>query len=45
MATLDFKKKEVKISKPYYLTDNMDKDFNFFQEYFKDVKGKVPENY
>jgi len=45
MATLNFKKKEVKISEPYYLTNNMDDDFNFFQEFYKDVEGKIPENF
>ena len=27
MATLDFENKKVKISKPFYLTDNIDEDF------------------
>jgi len=44
MVTLNFKDKEIKISEPYYLTDNMEKDFNFFYNYYKDVVGKVPEN-
>jgi 1-acyl-sn-glycerol-3-phosphate acyltransferase len=44
MATLNFKKKEVKISEPYYLTNDMEKDFNFFHNYFKGVEGKIPEN-
>ncbi|MBT8316216.1 MAG: acyltransferase [Lutibacter sp.] len=44
MATLNFKKKEVKISEPYYLTNDMEKDFNFFHDYFKGVVGKIPEN-
>ena len=45
MITFDFKNKEVKISEPYYLTDNMEGDFNFFYEYYKGVKGKIPENF
>lgn len=45
MVTLDFGKKQVKISKPYYVTDNKDKDFDFFYNYFEGVKGKIPENY
>ncbi|MFK5959067.1 MAG: 1-acyl-sn-glycerol-3-phosphate acyltransferase [Lutibacter sp.] len=44
MITFNFKDKEVKVSKPYYLTDNKEKDFNFFHEYYKDVIGKIPEN-
>jgi 1-acyl-sn-glycerol-3-phosphate acyltransferase len=43
MATLNFKHKEVKISEPYYLTDSMENDFNFFHNYFKGVEGKIPE--
>jgi hypothetical protein len=43
MATLDFKNKQVKISEPYYLTANMEQDFDFFYAYFKDVVGKIPE--
>jgi 1-acyl-sn-glycerol-3-phosphate acyltransferase len=43
MATLDFKNKQVKISEPYYLTANMEQDFDFFYAYFKDVIGKIPE--
>ena len=45
MATLDFKKKEVKISEPYYLTDNMEEDFNFFHKYYEGAQGKIPENF
>jgi len=45
MATLDFGKKEVLVNKPYYLTDDMQADFNYFHEFFKDVKGKNPEQF
>jgi len=43
MATLDFKNKQVKISDPYYLTNDMEKDFDLFYTYFKEVEGKIPE--
>ncbi len=43
MVTMNFGDKEFKISEPYYLTDNKDEDFKVFYEYFKDVKGKIPE--
>ncbi|MEN8965378.1 MAG: acyltransferase, partial [Polaribacter sp.] len=43
MATLDFENKKVKISKPYYTTDNKEKDFELYHQFFKDVKGKNPE--
>ena len=44
MITFDFENKQVKISEPYYLTDNMESDFKAFYAYYKGVKGKVPEN-
>ena len=44
MITFNFKDKEVKVSEPYYLTDNMEKDFNFMHKYYEDVVGKIPEN-
>lgn len=43
MATLDFKNKQVKISEPYHLTDNKEKDFSYMRSYFEGVVGKVPE--
>ena len=43
MASLDFKHKQIKISKPYTLTDNMDLDFKHFHSYFDGVEGKHPE--
>ncbi|PWG04435.1 1-acyl-sn-glycerol-3-phosphate acyltransferase [Polaribacter aquimarinus] len=43
MATLDFGNKRVKISEPYYITGDMEKDFEVFYDFFKHVKGKNPE--
>ena len=43
MATLDFEHKCIKISEPYYTTDNKEKDFNVFYSFYKNVKGKNPE--
>lgn len=43
MFTLDFGKKQIAISEPYYLTDNMEDDFKHFYEFYKDVKGANPE--
>lgn len=43
MATLDFGNKQIKISKPYYVTENMEKDFEFFHSFYKNVKGKKIE--
>lgn len=43
MATLDFENKKVKISEPYYTTDNMEEDFKNFKTFFNNIKGKNPE--
>jgi 1-acyl-sn-glycerol-3-phosphate acyltransferase len=43
MATLDFENKKIKISEPYYLTEDIQKDFKVFDNFYKDVKGKNPE--
>jgi 1-acyl-sn-glycerol-3-phosphate acyltransferase len=43
MATLDFGNKKLKISEPYYTTENKDKDFAFFKGFYSNVKGKNPE--
>lgn len=40
MATLDFENKYVKISEPFYPTDNKEKDFEFMMSFFKNIKGK-----
>ena len=43
MATLDFGQKKVKISKPHYITSDIDKDFDTFHAFFEGVRGKKPE--
>ena len=43
MATLDFGKKKIKISKPHYITSNKDHDFDLFHAFFVGVRGKKPE--
>lgn len=43
MATLDFGKKEVKISEPYFPTDDKDTDFIYFNSFYDGVLGKKPE--
>ncbi len=45
MITLDYKYKQIKISKPYTLTDNMEADFKHFYHYFEGVQGKKPHLY
>ncbi len=43
MATLDFGKKQIKISEPYHPTDDKEKDFEYFHSFFDGVQGKKPE--
>ena len=43
MATLDFGKKQIKISDPFYTTDDQEKDFEYFHSFYEGVKGKKPE--
>ena len=43
MATLDFENKQIKFSEPYDTTDDKEKDFNHFDNFFKGVKGKHSE--
>ena len=43
MITLDFGKKENRISEPFYPTDNKEADFKFMKAFYKGVVGKVPE--
>jgi len=45
MTGLDYEKKKVIISEPYYLTDNEQQDIKIFREFFKDIKGKYPEKF
>jgi len=43
MFTLDFQNKQNRISEPFYPTDDIEVDFAFMKNFFKDVKGKIPE--
>ncbi len=45
MITFDFENKQVKVSDPYYLTGNMEEDFNFIYNFYRGIKGKIPENF
>ncbi|MEN8187023.1 MAG: 1-acyl-sn-glycerol-3-phosphate acyltransferase [Bacteroidota bacterium] len=45
LNTFDFGKKQYLISEPYYLTGDKQKDFTFFHNFYKDVKGKFPEQF
>lgn len=41
MFTLDFGRKQNKISEPFYPTDNIEADFEFMKNFYEGVKGKV----
>lgn len=43
MFTLDFGKKENRISEPFYPTNDMEADFEFMHNFYKGVIGKKPE--
>jgi 1-acyl-sn-glycerol-3-phosphate acyltransferase len=43
-AALDFENKQIKISKPFNLTDNINKDINYLRSFYSGVKGKIPEH-
>ena len=45
MATLDFEYKQIVINDPYYVTGDQKVDFLYFHNYFKNVKGKNPEQF
>lgn len=45
LMTFDFGNKQVKISEPYYLTDNMEKDLEFIYNFYRGVKGKIPKGF
>jgi 1-acyl-sn-glycerol-3-phosphate acyltransferase len=44
MVQFNFGDKKVVISDPFYPTDDMENDMQFIWNYFKGVKGKIPEN-
>ncbi|MCK0162049.1 lysophospholipid acyltransferase family protein [Allomuricauda sp. F6463D] len=43
MVAFDFGKKEIKIGEPFYPTESLNKDFEKIHEFYKGVKGKIPE--
>ncbi|WP_152287187.1 1-acyl-sn-glycerol-3-phosphate acyltransferase [Flavicella marina] len=42
-VALDFQNKEVRIDEPYFLTEDVQADMENIQNYYKGVKGKVPD--
>ena len=45
MVTFDFGLKLLKVSEPFYTTENQEQDFETIYNYYKGVKGKIPENF
>ncbi len=45
MIGLDFGNKKVVLSAPYNITDDKEKDFKVFYDFFKGMKGKHPERF
>ena len=45
MTILDFGSKQVKISEPFYASDDKENDLNFIYNFYKGAKGKIPENF
>ena len=43
MVAFDFGKKQHKISKPFYPTEDKEADFKYMHSFFEGVVGKVPE--
>lgn len=43
MFTLDFENKQNKVSELFYPTDDINADFEYMHNFYKDVKGKVAE--
>ncbi|WP_298342530.1 1-acyl-sn-glycerol-3-phosphate acyltransferase [uncultured Algibacter sp.] len=43
MFTLDFENKENKVSEPFYPSDDVEADFKYMYNFYKNIKGKIPE--
>jgi len=44
MVAFDFGNKQVKVSEPCPISDDKEKDFEVYEDFFKGIKGRVPEN-
>ena len=45
LAGIDFATKTITIDKEFHPTDDIEKDMREIKRYFKDFKGKIPENF
>ncbi len=44
-VAFDYSKKIVKISEPFYITDDVEKDLVKILNFYKGVQGKIPQNF
>lgn len=44
MITMNYAKKQLRVSPPFYTTDDIEKDMKFIKSFYKGVVGKKPEN-
>ena len=42
---MDYKNKEVGVINQFITTNDIEKDMLFIQDQFKNIQGKIPENY
>ena len=45
LLAMDYKKKEVGVINQFITTNDIEKDMLFIQDQFKNIQGKIPENY
>ena len=45
LAGIDFATKTITIDTEFHPTDDIEKDMREIKRYFKDFKGKIPENF
>ena len=45
MVAFDYEKKTVKFSEPFYTTNDLEKDFSEIHNFYKGIKGKIPEKF
>ncbi len=45
LTKLDYGKRIIDFGQPYIVGDNMEADINYIKEYFRDIKGKHPDQF
>lgn len=45
LNAFDFKNKQYIISKPYHLTNDIEKNFLYFHDFYKEIKGRHPDQF